>query len=179
MPRAPNGMPLAGFGDRLLAYLIDVAVLAGVLLLLAIPAMIGMFAIIGAEFAGLSTDPETGEIIGEPNLAMIFGPLLAVELGLVVLSMVAVYLYHVELFPNRRGVTLGKRAMKLRLIRLDNPAAPITRGVAAKRWAMQFLVGGVVPLFSWVDGLWQLWDKPYQQCLHDKVAETVVVKVST
>ena len=29
-----------------------------------------------------------------------------------------------------------------------------------------------------VDGLWQLWDKPYLQTLHDKAAQTVVVKVS-
>jgi hypothetical protein len=29
-----------------------------------------------------------------------------------------------------------------------------------------------------VDGLWQLWDKPFQQCLHDKAAGTVVVKLT-
>ncbi|MEU3454082.1 hypothetical protein ABZ671_10820 [Micromonospora sp. NPDC006766] len=28
------------------------------------------------------------------------------------------------------------------------------------------------------DGFWQLWDKPWQQCLHDKFAGTVVVKVA-
>jgi hypothetical protein len=35
------------------------------------------------------------------------------------------------------------------------------------------------PLAGFGDGLWQLWDKPWQQCLHDKFAGTVVVKVST
>jgi hypothetical protein len=29
-----------------------------------------------------------------------------------------------------------------------------------------------------IDGFWQLWDKPFQQTLHDKAAQTVVVKVS-
>jgi len=29
-----------------------------------------------------------------------------------------------------------------------------------------------------VDGLWQLWDKPFQQCLHDKAAGTVGVKLT-
>jgi hypothetical protein len=28
-----------------------------------------------------------------------------------------------------------------------------------------------------LDPLWCLWDKPYRQCLHDKPAKTVVVKV--
>jgi uncharacterized RDD family membrane protein YckC len=172
-------MPLAGFGDRLVAYLIDAAVFFGVALVLAVPAMFAIFALLGAQIAGLETDPETGQLIGEPNVALFLGPVLLVELAVILLTLVASYLYHVELFPSRRAITLGKRAMKLRVIRLDDPSAPITRGIAARRWAMQFLVGGIVPLFSWADGLWQLWDKPYQQCLHDKVAETIVVKVST
>ncbi|MET7396401.1 RDD family protein [Dactylosporangium sp. NPDC005572] len=176
---APNGQPLAGFGDRFLAYLIDVAVMFGVVIVLMIPTFIAMFAVIGASVGSIETDPETGEITDGGDLALFFGPLLAIELGFFVLLLVAYYVYYVELFPSRRGVTLGKRAMKLALVRLNDPAAPITRGVAAKRWAMQFGVGSVVPLFSWVDNLWQLWDKPWQQCLHDKVAETVVVKVST
>ena len=34
----------------------------------------------------------------------------------------------------------------------------------------------VEALLPWLDGLWQLWDKPLRQCLHDKAADTVVVK---
>ena len=51
-------------------------------------------------------------------------------------------------------------------------------GVADRTDDQQHIVGAVVPFLSWLDGLWQLWDKPYQQCLHDKVAQTVVVKVN-
>jgi len=58
------------------------------------------------------------------------------------------------------------------------PGAPLTRGAAAKRWGVYQIVGAIVPVFSWVDGLWQLWDKPFQQCLHDKAAGTVVVKLT-
>jgi len=172
-------MPLAGFGDRLVAYLIDAAVFFGVALIVAIPAVFAILAVLGAQFAGLETDPETGQLVGEPDVALLVGPVLLIEFGVVLVILLASYVYYVELAPSRRAITLGKRAMKLRVIRLDDPSAPITRGIAAKRWAMHVLVGGVVPFFSWVDGLWQLWDKPYQQCLHDKVAETVVVKVST
>ena len=33
------------------------------------------------------------------------------------------------------------------------------------------------PFLGYLDGFWQLWDKPYRQCLHDKWPRTVVVKV--
>jgi uncharacterized RDD family membrane protein YckC len=161
-------MPLANFGDRLLALLIDSAVLFGVGLVLAIPTFIGMFAAIaGAASASANNNSSAGLLFGLPLL---------IELGYVLLIFIAQYVYHVEMF-GKTGVTWGKRAMKLQLIRTDNPGAPMDRGVLAKRWAVQSLAGAVVPFFNWVDGLWQLWDKPYQQCLHDKAAGTIVVKV--
>jgi uncharacterized RDD family membrane protein YckC len=164
VPYAPNGMPLAGFGDRFLAYLIDVAVTFGVSIVLAIPLTIGVFAVIAGTSSGDSSS-------AGPSIALI----LLIELGYVVAILAWIYIYHVEMFGHS-GITWGKRAMKLQIIRLNDPAAPPTRGVMAKRWAVQNLVGLVVPFFSYVDGLWQLWDKPYQQCLHDKAAGTIVVK---
>ncbi|WP_433082292.1 RDD family protein [Dactylosporangium sp. CA-052675] len=169
MPRAPNGMPLANFGDRLVAVLIDGAVLVGVGLVLAIPMFIAIFAVIAGATASASTTES-------PNAGLLFGLPLLIELLYLVLVLAAGYVYHVEMF-RRTGVTWGKRAMKLRLIRTDDPSAPLDRGVLARRWATQSLVGAFVPFFSWIDGLWQLWDKPYQQCLHDKAAGTIVVKV--
>jgi uncharacterized RDD family membrane protein YckC len=169
VPRAPNGMPLANFGDRLLAVLIDGAVLVGVSLVLAIPTTLGILAAIAGATANTSSSetPSVGLLVGVPLLIELLYFLLVVAAG---------YVYHVEMF-GRTGVTWGKQAMKLRLIRLDDLSAPVDRGVLAKRWATQSLVGAAVPFFSWIDGLWQLWDKPYQQCLHDKAAGTIVVKV--
>jgi hypothetical protein len=63
------------------------------------------------------------------------------------------------------------------VIPVDPTKAAVSRGGYALRWVIQWMVGAVVPLFTIIDGLWQLWDKPLQQCLHDKAAETVVVKV--
>ena len=40
----------------------------------------------------------------------------------------------------RRGQTLGKKLMKLQVVPLD-PAATLTRGMAAKRYLVEF-VGG-------------------------------------
>jgi uncharacterized RDD family membrane protein YckC len=64
--------------------------------------------------------------------------------------------------------------MKIKVVTLDG--GPVDRGIAAKRWAASSLAGTVIPAFTWIDGLWQLWDQQLRQCLHDKFARTVVVK---
>ncbi|GAA3259313.1 RDD family protein [Dactylosporangium siamense] len=178
VPLAPNGQPLAGFGLRLGAYLIDGAVFIVVSMAVMIPAVLGMVAWVTALAADVETDPETGQIISSPDTSLFVLPLIIGYFAIIVIMVGLNYLYHVELYPSRRGVTLGKRALGLDLLRLDDPGAPITRGVAGKRWLAQYVGGIIIPFFNWIDGLWQLWDKPFQQCLHDKFAQTVVVKVN-
>jgi uncharacterized RDD family membrane protein YckC len=178
VPLAPNGQPLAGFGPRLGAYLIDGVVFLVLSMAVMIPAALAMVAWVGSLATQVETDPETGAITSSPDASLFVLPLIIGYLAIIVIMVGLNYVYHVELFPSRRGVTLGKRALGLDLIRLDDPAAPITRGVAGKRWMAQYVGGVVLPFFNWIDGLWQLWDKPFQQCLHDKFAQTVVVKVN-
>ena len=67
--------------------------------------------------------------------------------------------------------------MKIKIIPLD-PTEQLTRGMLAKRFLVEHVATLFIPAFNWIDGLWQLWDKPYQQCLHDKFAKTVVIKLS-
>ncbi|MET7420369.1 RDD family protein [Dactylosporangium sp. NPDC005555] len=178
VPVAPTGQPLAGFGARLGAYLIDACVFLVLSMVVLIPAMFAIIAWIGTQASQFETDPVTGQLVNEPDAALLVGPIILIYIAIFVVMIGLSYVYYVELFPSRRGVTLGKRALGLALIRLDDPSAPITRGVAGKRWLMQYVVAIFVPFFSWIDGFWQLWDKPFQQCLHDKVAQTVVVKVN-
>ena len=75
----------------------------------------------------------------------------------------------------RSGQTIGKRIMKLRVQPVD-PRLALTRRIALKRYAVIMLTS-LVPALGWVDGLWQLWDKPWRQCLHDKFAQTLVIKL--
>jgi len=171
---SPAGVPLADFGSRLLAAIIDGAILSGILLVIALPVA---FFVVYSQMGDVidSTDPYTGE----PDSAVFFTgfilPILLLELGILVLMLVIYYFYYVEMLF-KTGQTVGKKAMKIRVVPLD-PAATLTRGMAAKRYLIEFVVSVVVPFFRYLDGLWQLWDKPYQQCLHDKVAGTVVIKV--
>jgi uncharacterized RDD family membrane protein YckC len=167
-PLSPAGVPLAEFSQRLLAYLIDMALLSVVAFALAIPAFIVVFTRL----------PEPDPYASPGTVfADFFLPVLLLELGIFVLMLLAYYLYVVE-YMHRSGQTLGKKAMKIRIVPID-PSRQLTRGMAAKRYLIEYLAGSLVPFFSYVDGLWQLWDKPYQQALHDKVAQTVVVKVSS
>jgi uncharacterized RDD family membrane protein YckC len=169
LPVSPAGQPLATFGDRLLAYLIDMAALTAIALVVLVPTSVVFFLTVGIDLM----EPEV--VGGEPDFLAFFVPLLLFEGALMIIIMLISYVYHVELMF-RTGQTLGKRAMKLKVVPLD-PAATLDRGLAVKRFLVHFVAAQLLPGFSYLDGLWQLWDKPYQQCLHDKFAKTVVVKV--
>ncbi|WP_433371444.1 RDD family protein [Actinoplanes sp. CA-142083] len=167
-PVSPAGVPLADFGTRLLAYIIDALLVGAVAFVYLIVAGI----ILGLSLAGQGFSEDDPFAL----LAELWLPLLFIELGFFVLYLLVYYLYEVE-FMHRTGQTLGKKAMKIKVVAID-PSARLTRGMATRRYLVQQVAGMFVPFFSYVDGLWQLWDKPYLQTLHDKAAQTVVVKVS-
>ena len=62
VPLAPTGQPLAGFGARLGAYLIDAIVFVMLSMLIMVPAIIAMVAWIGSQASQLETDPVTGQL---------------------------------------------------------------------------------------------------------------------
>ncbi|MFG1840931.1 RDD family protein [Micromonospora sp. NPDC049175] len=176
-PLSPAGQPLASFADRLLAWLIDTALASAVSLVLFLPFFLFLWWRMLTEMT--RTNPD-GSLV-EPDMATLFVefflPLLLLQLGLLVVMLGFYWLYHVE-YLKRDGQTVGKRALKLRVVPID-PSRTLDRRMAGRRWLVQYLGGSLVPAGTYVDGLWQVWDKPWQQCLHDKFAETVVVKVSS
>ncbi|MFJ8581941.1 RDD family protein [Micromonospora sp. NPDC093277] len=175
-PLAPNGQPLASFADRLLAWLIDIAIATLLGMVLFFPVFIWLWFRMFSEMMAVNPDGTVPQPDPATMMTEFFVPLLLAEAGLVVVMLVFYWLYHVE-YARRTGQTLGKKVMKLRIVPLD-PATPLTRGVLGRRWLIEFGAGALVPFLHYVDGLWQLWDKPWQQCLHDRFAGTVVVKVA-
>ncbi|MFR9776669.1 RDD family protein [Micromonospora sp. MS34] len=173
---APNGQPLAGFGDRLVAWLLDTAVATVLAMVLFFPVFIWLWLRMFTEMTAVNPDGTVPQPDPATMLGDFFLPMLLAEAGLLLVMLVFYWLYHVE-YARRTGQTLGKKAMKLRIVPLD-PAAPLTRGVLGRRYLVEFVAGTLVPFASYADGFWQLWDKPWQQCLHDKFAGTVVVKVA-
>ncbi|MFE9954869.1 RDD family protein [Micromonospora sp. NPDC005299] len=173
---APNGQPLAGFGERLVAWLIDTAVASALAMVLFLPVFLWLWFRMFSEMMTVAPDGSVPQPDPATMLTDFFLPILLAEAGLLLLMFVFYWLYHVE-YARRTGQTLGKKAMKLRIVPLD-PTAPLTRGVLGRRYLVEFVAGSLVPFANYLDGFWQLWDKPWQQCLHDKFAGTVVVKVA-
>lgn len=78
------------------------------------------------------------------------------------------------------GQTIGKKIMGIRVIPLAGGIrTPLSGGQASRRTAAYFLIP-FVPFFgaiyAMLDQLWLLWDQPWRQCLHDKIANTIVVR---
>lgn len=149
----PPGVPtLASWGRRLAAIIIDY-------LLLFIPAAIGIV------------------LIALDNFSDGIAPVAIV--GLVILGLtltVGQAAYFTILNGNERSQTFGKRALGIRVID-ERVGGPIGYGRSFGRWAVPFVVNFLCGFFSIIDGLWPLWDAR-NQALHDKVANSVVVRVN-
>ncbi|WP_406286304.1 RDD family protein [Embleya sp. NBC_00896] len=79
---------------------------------------------------------------------------------------------------DRFGRTLGKRVLGIKVVRVAD-GGPISGSPAWTRAAV-FTLPPIVPcvgtLFWLVNVLWQFWDQPWHQCLHDKAARTTVIR---
>ncbi len=160
--------PLASYGSRIGARLIDTLILGVVLLPLVVAALwtplhdfVNSLPTDGsAPSTQLVTDFET----------RIVGRVLAVSF----LSLVVQLAYEVPQLV-KYGRTVGKRVAGIRVRPLAEDRLP-TLKEAMIRWGVSaggsFVGGG---LFTLLDDLFPLWDKPWQQTLHDKAAKTVVV----
>jgi uncharacterized RDD family membrane protein YckC len=85
--------------------------------------------------------------------------------------------YHI-LMVHYRGQTLGKMALAIKVVQIEDGGLPAWDR-AAIRWGVQLLLawipllGGLAQLLNY---LWMLWD-PQRQCLHDKAARTIVLRL--
>jgi uncharacterized RDD family membrane protein YckC len=163
VPTAPGGAPLAGPLDRFLARLIDIAIMI-------LPGIVAEFVAFIPFVLVLATSN------GEPSPVAFTVAGIAALVIFFALFAVTYYVYEVTMV-HRTGQTIGKRAIKIKIVRAQD-GGPIDKRIATRRWLVGHVAPMIAPYFSYADVLWMLWDKPYQQCLHDKCAETLVVKVA-
>jgi uncharacterized RDD family membrane protein YckC len=175
IPLAPDGRPLAGFGDRLLAFIVDALIMGAASMIFFLPALIWWFRRFAETMTTLNSSYDPADTPPSDFFADFFVGYLVLLAIAVVSGLLISYVYLVEM-AWKSGQTIGKRIMKLQVAPVD-AAESRSRMMFVKRWAVERLCGLLVPFFEYLDGLWQLWDKPLQQCLHDKAARTVVVKI--
>jgi uncharacterized RDD family membrane protein YckC len=146
-----SGHPeLAGRGMRLLSVLIDGLIQGGI-----------YWAITLVAFRSLS--PKGGGM----GVGMIIGQVL---LGFVIFIALQAYLLHTE------GQTIGKKLLGLRIVRSDGSRATIGRLLG-----LRYLVGWIVVMIPFIGAIYALVDcllifRESRQCLHDNIADTIVVK---
>jgi uncharacterized RDD family membrane protein YckC len=175
----PDGQLLAGYWQRVWAYLLDSLIVGLVGGLLASPWIgdvidaFGQFmdqAVRDAE-AGVTTDPAAFQ-------QAILGPIMVISLIFLVVG----FVYHVG-FLMALQATPGKLALGLR-VRLRDRPGPMPIGTVLLRWAGQFgyailnlvpIAGSLAGIYSLLDHLWPAWDGK-KQAIHDKIARTNVVR---
>ncbi|MFG1928725.1 RDD family protein [Cryptosporangium sp. NPDC048952] len=84
-------------------------------------------------------------------------------------------LYSAVSFAVYHGTTPGKWLLGLRVVSSGGAPVGFARGLGREVF---FVFGSLTPLLGLVNALWCLWDRPLQQCLHDKAAATHVIRRS-
>ena len=147
----------AGFGQRLVALIIDGFILG-------IPAMIGFVVLSLLVPTELVLCQDGAAICEEPT----DGGAAIILVGLFV-AVLVVFWYYGE-FDGRRGATLGRRAMKIKLVR-----AGTDDRVGFWRAIVRQIATAPSGWVCYLGYLWMLWDDE-RQTWHDKIVDTQVVK---
>jgi uncharacterized RDD family membrane protein YckC len=177
----PDGVPLAGWWQRVGATLIDFLILVLITVLITLPLIRDFFNAFGDFFDASMTAAENGT--PAPSSAEfqsdVAGPLAAIT----AISLALNFVYYVA-FLVWKQATPGKLALGLRVRLRERPELPVA--TVLLRWATQAgvpgllglvpFVGVISGLYSLLDVLWPLWDDK-KQAIHDKVAKTNVVRI--
>lgn len=177
----PDGQPLAGWWQRVGAFLIDLLILTPLVLLAGWPWVREIGGVYGDLVSASIRAAENGSSM--PDQGELIGSLWLPFLILTLIGLAVNFVYNVG-FLKWRAATPGKLLLGLR-VRLREVAGPLSWGTVLLRWLGQNwyavlgtvpILGSVLSLYPVLDSLWPLWDDK-RQALHDKVAKTNVVRV--
>ncbi len=156
--------PVATFGDRVPAYLIDLAItLSGLVLV-----VLGFIVLWSGSGGSVTLDNgATAQTPSDPMLVLL-GWLLVVA-GY--LAMLGLWLWNRVFTMGRTGQSVGNRTQGLRLIDART-GEPIGAGSSFLREVVQGLANQVF----YLSFLWMLWD-PHRQTLADKAVHSTVIRV--
>jgi uncharacterized RDD family membrane protein YckC len=177
----PDGVPIASWGQRALAALIDGLVVGIIGAAISVPWLRELWTTYRDWLDDAISTSNSGGTFDTTGLQSdLMGPILVIG----AIQMGVQLVYNVG-FVTWKQATPGKLLVGLR-IRLRERPGPIPFGIVLLRWLGQFgprLLGlipfvGIIGSGYWLlDSLWPLWDAN-KQTLHDKVAKTNVVRKS-
>jgi uncharacterized RDD family membrane protein YckC len=180
-PTTPDGRPLAEWWQRLLARVIDGLIVGALSVAVGFPYFRGILTWYIDLFRQAMDDAAAGRTTTLDSTAL--SSQLTGYLVSMTLVSLAVSVVYETVFLVRWGATPGKMALGTSVRRVGTPG-PLSVGAALRRLAIHVGTGlvGLLPIISLLgsaasllDALWLLWD-PRRQCLHDKLADTVVVQ---
>jgi uncharacterized RDD family membrane protein YckC len=147
---------LADLGPRLGAAFLDGIIFAGMVYVpMLIGAMLG-----GMTGAAASADRDAG-----------VGAAMLVGFGLAFIGFV-VWAYLTVKYVNENGQSIAKKIVGIKVVRSDGSEATLSR-IFWLRNVVNALIG-IIPLYGLIDILFIFAES--RQCLHDKLADTIVVK---
>ena len=144
-------MVLAGRGTRLGAQILDAVV---VFCMVYIPFLAG------AALLGPNADFDVPEV-----------SVLALAAFFVGLIGFIAWLYFTIVFVSRNGQTIAKRWLNIKVVRTDGSSASLGR-IFWLRNVLNTAIS-IIPLYGIIDALFIFSES--RQCLHDKIADTIVV----
>ena len=151
-----EGQELAGRGVRLLAYFLD-GIIAG--LMVYVPGLI-----VAAATGRLAQLGQLDQ--ANPDFSGFGLPLFVCFMGFVAWAWITL------LLVARYGQTIAKRMLEIRVVRSDGSQASLGRIF----WLRNVVNGllSVIPLYGFIDILLIFGER--RQCIHDLIADTIVVK---
>lgn len=161
----PEAHNHAGFGGRLLAWILDRVIMTVLLLVISAPVILWMVANFETEIGLCANGIDTCEQPTDDTTAR-----LIIGIGIIALAAVLVSLLYQITGLARRGQTIGRRIMKIRVIKELTGQPPGWGGAF-----IRVLVGGISGQIFYLGHLWRLWDDK-KQTWHDKAAGTIVVQ---
>jgi uncharacterized RDD family membrane protein YckC len=154
----------ASFGRRFAAFLLDGLLIA----MVTFPVSLVVNIILGLAF-GLNAN-QTVHLTEEQNSAYFLTSTLT-QMGLYIFNLIISTAYYVY-FIGKKGQTLGKKALGIKVVKLETQAPPGYLAAFLRETVGKFLSAIVICLGY----LWMLWDDK-KQTWHDKIAGTIVIRV--
>lgn len=154
----------AALGKRFAARLIDTVVLLGIVGAVSVP-------LVSKALAHIDDKVEAAKQTGETVTVWLIDGTTAGYFGGVLAALLVIGVLYEALPTAKWGRTLGKKLCGLEVRDIESFEAP-SFGSALRRWLVYGVLGVLV--VGVLNVLWCVFDRPWRQCWHDKVAHTFV-----